>query len=419
MEQIEPLAQLLRPKSLQDYIGQTKVVSVLTKALESTHIPSCILWGPPGCGKTTLAKIIAKQSTYKYVELSAVSSGVKDVKDVIEQAKIYRKIVLFIDELHRFSKSQQDSLLHAVEQGLIILIGATTQNPSFEIIRPLLSRCQVFVLEPFSVEQLKLLTQKAQAYYASIGIQLHILEYEELCLQSGSDARKLYNCIEFCISQNITTITNSALKSLATTQVAAYDRTGEMHYDTISAFIKSVRGSDPQAAIYYLAILIESGEDPLFIARRLVVLASEDVGLANSQGLVVAQAGFSAVHSVGLPEARIILAHVTLFLTNQPKSNSAYLAIDSAIEYIKKNGILPIPLHLRNAPTQLLKELSYGSTYAYAHDYSLNGISHVSDQEYLPRGLLTNVFYKPCDTGKEQEYEQRLRTLWPKYFRSN
>jgi putative ATPase len=413
---MEPLAQVLRPKNLQEYVGQEKIVSILSKAIQTNHIPSCILWGPPGCGKTTLAKIIAKQSNVYYVELSAVSSGVKDIKEVIDKAKIYTKIVLFIDELHRFSKSQQDSLLHAVEQGLIILIGATTQNPSFEIIRPLLSRCQVFVLEPFSAEQLKTLAKKAQDYYRTISIPLHIQEYEELCVQSGSDARKLYNIIEFCVSQNITTITNTSLKELATTHLAAYDRNGEMHYDTISAFIKSVRGSDPQAAMYYLAILIESGEDPLFIARRLVVLASEDIGLANSQGLLVAQAGFEAVHTLGMPEARIVLSHVTLFLANQPKSNSAYLAIDSAIDHIKTHGIQPIPLHLRNAPTQLLKELSYGSQYKYAHDFESNGISHVSQQEYYPEKVKGTVFYHPAPNAKEQEYKQKQQILWPKYI---
>ena len=402
-----PLAERMRPKTLDEYIGQKHLVgegAILRQMIESGNIASFILWGPPGVGKTTLARIIAHQLQRPFYTLSAVTSGVKDVRDVIDKAKHTaalnsglfapadgRSPILFIDEIHRFSKSQQDSLLGAVEEGTIILVGATTENPSFEVITPLLSRCQVYVLKSLAKEDLLELLNRVltkDEYIRSLGLQVKATD--ALLRYSGGDARKLLNIIELVANSGVKEITNETVTKQLQQNPVAYDKDGEMHYDIISAFIKSIRGSDPQAAIYWLARMIEGGEDPKFIARRLVISASEDIGLANPNALLLANACFEAVNKIGWPEGRIPLAETTIYLATCKKDNSAYLAIDEALAKVRETGNLPVPLHLRNAPTSLMKELGYSDGYKYPHDYP----GHWVEQQYLPDELKSAVFWK-------------------------
>ena len=417
---MQPLAERLRPQSLEEYIGQKHLVgpnSVLRQMIEGGRITSFIMWGPPGVGKTTLAQIIANQLKTPFYTLSAVSSGVKDVRAVIEKAKNNRFFnqaspVLFIDEIHRFSKSQQDSLLGAVEQGTITLIGATTENPSFEVIRPLLSRCQLYVLEPLSTDDLMELTQRAikdDLYLKTRKIELN--ETESLFRFSGGDARKLLNILELVVNSSSSDpiiITNELVTDRLQHNPMAFDKGGELHYDIISAFIKSIRGSDPDAAIYWLARLIEGGETPSFIARRLVISAAEDIGLANPNALLIANACFDTLQKIGWPEGRIPLAQATIYLATSPKSNSAYLAIDEAINKVRQTGNLPIPLHLRNAPTKLMKDLGYGKEYKYSHDYA----NHFVNQNYLPEEIKNKRFWKAQENPAEQRHVKFMNSLW-------
>ena len=399
---LQPLAERLRPKNLDEYIGQEHLVgpgAVLRRMIDAGKISSFILWGPPGVGKTTLAHIISQQLQAPFFTLSAVQSKVRPI--------------LFIDEIHRFSKSQQDSLLGAVEYGTVTLIGATTENPSFEVIRPLLSRCQVYVLKSLEVKHLQLLLDRAihsDTYLKERDIE--VKETDALFRYSGGDARKLLNIIDLvsqAVGENEKIIIDDAIVTERLQQnPAAYDKNGEMHYDIISAFIKSIRGSDPDAAIYWLARMVEGGEDPAFIARRLVILASEDVGLANPNALLLANACFDAVQNIGWPESRIIMAETTIYLASSPKSNSAYMAINQALETVKTTGNLPVPLHLRNAPTQLMKELEYGKNYKYAHDYTGNFVN----QQYLPNELKDNNWWKPQDNVAENKLKDHLNKLW-------
>ncbi len=415
-----PLAELLRPSSLDEYIGQEHLVgegAVLALAVKQGKIPSMILWGPPGVGKTTLAHILASQMGMQFFTLSAVSSGVKDVRGVIEQAKpLQGKAILFIDEIHRFSKSQQDSLLSAVEKGIVTLIGATTENPSFEVISPLLSRCQVYVLKPLSTGHLDVLIEKTRAFYLRYGVVIEILEKEALIRFSGGDVRKLYNAIQLMVDASSTdepvVVTNEKVIATIQENLALYDKQGEMHYDIISAFIKSVRGSDPNGAVYWLARMVEGGEDPKFIARRLLILAAEDIGLANPNALLLANACFDAIHKIGWPESRIILSETTLYLTTSPKSNSAYMAINRAQEEVMRTGDLPVPLHLRNAPTKLMKELDYSKEYKYAHDFPGNFVS----QEFLPREIKGKKLYFPGQNPSEEKILQRLKSWWKSLY---
>ena len=402
-----PLAERMRPKTLDEYIGQKHLVgqgAILRQMIESGNIASFILWGPPGVGKTTLARIIAHQLQRPFYTLSAVTSGVKEVRDVIDKAKRNaslnsglfaptdgRSPILFIDEIHRFSKSQQDSLLGAVEEGTITLIGATTENPSFEVITPLLSRCQVYVLKSLSKDDLLELLNRVltkDEYIKSLGLQIQ--DTEALLRYSGGDARKLLNIIELVSNSGTRVIDNETVTKQLQQNPVAYDKDGEMHYDIISAFIKSVRGSDPQAAIYWLARMIEGGEDPKFIARRLVILASEDIGLANPNAMLLANTCFDVVNKIGWPEGRIPLAETTIYLATCKKDNSAYLAIDAALAKVRETGNLPVPLHLRNAPTSLMKELGYADGYKYPHDYP----GHWTEQQYLPDELQGTIFWK-------------------------
>ena len=419
-----PLPERMRPKTLEDYVGQDHLVgqgSVLRKMIESDTLPSFILWGPPGVGKTTLAKIIANKLERPFYILSAISAGVKDVREIIEKSRsnsLFNKAkpILFIDEIHRFSKSQQDALLGAVEDGTLILIGATTENPSFEVITPLLSRCQVYVLKSLDVEALDLLLDRAIKTDPVLRkSEIEIIEKEALFRFSGGDARKLLNILEILVSGNQPgekiLIDNKYVTEKLQENIAIYDKNGEQHYDIISAFIKSIRGSDPNAAVYWMARMIAGGEDPLFIARRMVILASEDIGLANPNALLLATACFDAVHKIGMPESRIILSEVAVFLATSLKSNSTYLAIDAALEEVGKSGDLPVPLHLRNAPTKLMKELGYAKDYKYAHSYSNNFV----DQDFLPKELNDKKFYEPGDNSKENEIKKRLESLWKKY----
>lgn len=416
----QPLAERMRPTSLDGYIGQKHLVgsgAIMRQMIESGNISSFILWGPPGVGKTTLAKIIANQLERPFYTLSAVTSGVKDVREVIEKAKKVsffnqHNAILFIDEIHRFNKSQQDSLLGAVEQGTITLIGATTENPSFEVISPLLSRCQVYILKHLDKSDLLELvnhTLKTDIQFKDKTIT--IKEHEALLKLSGGDARKLLNTLEIVVTaanNETVELTNEMVIEAIQQNVAMYDKQGELHYDIISAFIKSIRGSDPNAAVYWLARMVEGGEDPKFIARRLVILAAEDVGLANPNALLLATSCFDAVNLIGWPESRIILSETTIYLANSPKSNSAYVAIKDAQRLVKETGNLPVPLPLRNAPTKLMKNAGYGKNYKYAHSYP----GHFAEMEFLPDEIKGTAIYQPADNQKEKEYVNRMKSLW-------
>ena len=416
-----PLAERLRPQSLEDYIGQQHLVGeggVFRRFIEAGNVPSFILWGPPGVGKTTLARIVANALERPFYTLSAVTSGVKEVREVIESAKSQKFFsaktpLLFIDEIHRFNKSQQDSLLGAVEQGIITLIGATTENPSFEVITPLLSRCQVYTLKPMQDADLQHLLDRALSTDEEVKTRIkEVAEREALFRFAGGDARKLLNILDIILSstEGEITITDSLVTSALQQNIALYDKNGEQHYDVISAFIKSVRGSDPNAAIYYLARMLAGGEEPRFIARRLVILASEDIGLANPNALLLANACFDTVHKIGMPEARITLAETTIYLATSPKSNSAYVAINEALAFVNKDTTLrPVPLHLRNAVTDLMSDEGYGKDYKYAHDFAGNFV----EQEFLPDSLSGKQFYHP-NTGNatEQRIAERMQQLW-------
>lgn len=421
---MQPLAERLRPTKLEDYIGQKHIIgenAVLNKMINSKRLSSFILWGPPGVGKTTLAKIIANELELPFFTLSAISSGVKDVRETIEKARQSRVFltdgnpILFIDEIHRFSKSQQDSLLGAVENGTITLIGATTENPSFEIITPLLSRCQVYTLKPLENEEIDILLNRAITQDSILKeYKFDIKEKDALYRFAGGDARKLLNIIEILFNSQADNstilITNTLVTEKLQENPLAFDKDGEMHYDIISAFIKSIRGSDPDAAIYWLARLIAGGEDPKFIARRLVISASEDIGLANPNALLLANACFDAIHKIGWPEGRIPLAETTIYLATSPKSNSAYNAINEALSVVEKTGNLPVPLHLRNAPTKLMKELNYGAEYKYSHDYP----NHFVLQEYLPEKIKNTKFWISQDNIHEQKMQENMNKLWKK-----
>ena len=417
---MKPLAERLRPTTLDDYIGQKHLVgpgAVLRQMIDSGHISSFILWGPPGVGKTTLAKIIAQHLDTPFYTLSAVNSGVKEVREVIDRATNGRFFseqspILFIDEIHRFSKSQQDSLLAAVETGAITLIGATTENPSFEVIRPLLSRCQVYVLKSLDKADLEVLLHRALTKDLVLKERhIEVKETEALFRYSGGDARKLLGILDLVTSASDAdplVIDNATITERLQQNPLAYDKEGEMHYDIISAFIKSIRGSDPDAALYWLARMIEGGEDPKFIARRLVISASEDIGLANPNALLLASAAFDAVAKIGWPEGRIPLAEATVYLATSAKSNSAYMGINNALQLVKRTGNLPVPLHLRNAPTKLMAELGYHDGYLYPHDYPGN----FTPQQYLPNEVKDEVLWKPCNNQAEDRSRDRMNTLW-------
>lgn len=420
----QPLAERLRPKTLNDYVGQKHLIgskSVLRKMIESNSISSMILWGPPGVGKTTLASLFSKQLNRPFYTLSAINSGVKDVRAAIEKAKNSRFFdtpvpILFIDEIHRFSKSQQDSLLGAVEQGIFILIGATTENPSFEVITPLLSRCQVYTLNSLRNEDLDELLERALKTDSILSKkQIKVVDKEVLFSLCGGDARKLLNILELVTSTSTTDeliITKELILEQIQENPAAYDKDGELHYDIISAFIKSIRGSDPDGAIYWLARMVEGGEDPKFIARRLVISAAEDIGLANPNALLLANSCFDAILKVGWPEGRILLAEATIYLASCPKSNSAYMAINAAQNIVRETGNLPVPLHLRNAPTKLMKELNYGKEYKYSHSYKDN----FAAQDFLPKEIINSRLYVPQENPSEKKSKERLIYLWGKRF---
>jgi putative ATPase len=428
----QPLADRMRPVSLDDFIGQEHLVgkgAVIRRMIESGSVSSFILWGPPGVGKTTLARILANQLDRPFYQLSAVQSGVKDVRDTIEKARkqqFFNKPnpILFIDEIHRFSKSQQDSLLGAVEQGIVVLIGATTENPSFEVISPLLSRCQVYTMNPLSKEDLLQLIDTALNKDVLLKkLKINIREDEALLRLSGGDARKAFNILELIVNAEISgprsktdppeiTVTDDTVQEKIQENIALYDKNGEQHYDIISAFIKSIRGSDPNAAVYWLARMIEGGEKPEFIARRLVILAAEDIGLANPNALLLATNCFQAVHMVGWPESRIILSEAAIYLATSPKSNAAYAAINQAQELVQKTGDLPVPLHIRNAPTRLMKDLGYGKDYKYAHSFDGNFV----DDNFLPKDLEGQKLYIPGENARENEIRERLRKWWAKRY---
>ncbi len=426
-QMLPPLPERMRPRSLAEYVGQRHLVGegcVLRKMIESGNLSSFILWGPPGVGKTTLAHIIAQTLDRDFFTLSAVTAGVKDVRDVFEKARgnsLFNQKgapILFIDEIHRFNKAQQDALLGAVENGTIVLIGATTENPSFEVITPLLSRCQVFVLKSLEKNDLQALLERALKEDVLLKEKdIRLVETEALMRYSGGDARKLLNVLEIVIdAQNVghspIIIDNKTVTDSIQENMAIYDKDGEMHYDIISAFIKSIRGSDPNAAIYYLARMIDGGEDPLFIARRLCLSASEDVGLANPNALLLANACFEVVSKIGMPEGRIPLAETTVYLASSPKSNGSYMALEAALAEVKRSGNLPVPLPIRNAPTSLMKDLGYSDGYKYAHDYP----GHFVDMEFLPDALRGTVFYEPQANKHENALRAYLEACWPKYY---
>jgi putative ATPase len=423
---LPPLPERMRPQDLEGYVGQRHLIGkgcILRNMIESGNLSSFILWGPPGVGKTTLSRIVAKSLGREFYTLSAVSAGVKDVRDVIDKARSNSLFssglspILFIDEIHRFNKSQQDALLGAVEDGTIVLIGATTENPSFEVITPLLSRCQVFVLKSLEKDDLQVLLDRALATDEILKHRdIKVEETDALFRHSAGDARKLLNILEIVTgaypADAPLVIDNKAVTSCLQENIAIYDKGGEMHYDVISAFIKSVRGSDPNAAVYYLARMLDGGEDPLFIARRLCILAAEDVGLANPNALLLANATFQIVHTIGMPEARIPLSECTIYLASSAKSNSAYVAINEALALAKDTQMASVPLYLRNAPTQLMADLGYSDGYKYAHDYP----GHFADLEFMPSELKGHKFYEPAQNKQEDGLRARLETLWPKYY---
>jgi len=420
-----PRAEKMRPKSLDEVIGQehlTGTNGTIRKMLENDTLNSLIFWGPPGTGKTTLAEIIAEQSGRKFFKLNAISSGVKDVREIIEETKKQnlfsgKSPILFIDEIHRFNKTQQDSLLHAVEKGWVVLIGATTENPSFEVVAALLSRCQVYTLKSLSYEKLEELLKSAlNQYNSEFQSNFKIKESEAFIQYSGGDARKLINGLEIVLNQFLKDknreITSEEILSALQENMVLYDKNGEQHYDIISAFIKSIRGSDPNAAVYWLARMLAGGEDIKFIARRMLISASEDIGLANPNALTVATQCFQAVNVIGNPEARIILSECAVYLAVSPKSNSSYLAINEALSFVKKTGNLPVPLHLRNAPTKLMKDMNYGKNYQYAHDYKEGFV----EQEFLPEEISGTKFYQPKQNATEQKILEELKKKWKKYY---
>ena len=424
---LAPLPERMRPHDLDGYVGQRHLIGpgcILRNMIDSGNLSSFILWGPPGVGKTTLSRIVAKSLGREFFTLSAVSAGVKDVREVIDRARsnsIFsngQSPILFIDEIHRFSKSQQDALLGAVEDGTIVLIGATTENPSFEVITPLLSRCQVFVLKSLGVDDLQSLLDRAISTDEILKHrQIEVKETEAIFRYSAGDARKLLNILEIVVGSVVgnapVIIDNKIVTSCLQENVAIYDKGGEMHYDVISAFIKSVRGSDPNAAVYYLARMLDGGEDPLFIARRLCILAAEDVGLANPNALLLANSCFQIVHTIGMPEARIPLSECTIYLASSPKSNSAYKAINEALAVAKETQTASVPLYLRNAPTQLMADLGYSDGYKYAHDFP----GHFADLEFMPAELSGKKFYEPAENKQEESLRSRLEVLWPKYYK--
>ena len=423
---LPPLPERMRPRTLDQYVGQRHLVGegcILRKMIQSGNLSSFILWGPPGVGKTTLAHIIAETLDRDFYTLSAVMAGVKDMREVFDKARgnsLFQQKgapILFIDEIHRFNKAQQDSLLGAVENGTIVLVGATTENPSFEVITPLLSRCQVFVLKPLAKEDLQVLLERALKEDVLLKDKpIELRESEALMRYSGGDARKLLNVLELVVDaqagKSPIIIDNQTVTDSIQENMAIYDKDGEMHYDMISAFIKSIRGSDPNAAIYYLARMIDGGEDPLFIARRLCLSASEDVGLANPNALLLANACFEVVSKIGMPEGRIPLAETTVYLASSPKSNASYMALEKALAEVKQSGNLPVPLPIRNAPTQLMKDLNYSDGYKYAHDYP----GHFVDMEFMPHALRGKVFYTPAENKHENALKAYLEACWPKYY---
>ena len=416
---IQPLAERMRPQCLDDYIGQEKLISdkgIISQFLKQKNCPSIIFWGNPGVGKTTLAYLIARELDLPFFSISAISSGVKDIRDIIEKSHELGRVLLFIDEIHRFNKSQQDSLLKAVEEGRILLIGATTENPSFEVNRALLSRCKTYVLEELSADSLKKIAISALEKDVLLNKRrIEITEWDALLRLSGGDARKLLGMIELAsqsISQEKLDITNDLIHSLVQSNSAKYDKNGEFHYDIISAFIKSMRGSDPNAAVYWMTRMVEGGEDPKFIARRMIIFASEDIGMANPNALLLANTCFDAVSKIGYPECSIILSHTVVYLATSTKSNASYMALKSAQRLIRETGDLPVPLHLRNAPTKLMKELDYGKNYHYAHNYEGNFI----EQDFLPEEIKNQVLYQPSKNPRENEILQLLKKWWPKKY---
>lgn len=420
MSQNIPLAERLRPKNFVDYIGQNHIVgdaAVLRESVKNNTIPSIILWGPPGTGKTTLAHILANETKLPFYAISAIHAGVKDIREVIEKTLNDTQAILFIDEIHRFNKSQQDSLLASVERGNIILIGATTENPSFEVNKALLSRCQVYILKEFTKDELIVLLNNAIKKDVFLNKKnIHIQEYESLLQLSGGDARRLLNTLELVVNfihSNEIIITNELVQKTVQQRMLSYDKSGEMHYDIISAFIKSIRGSDPNAAVYWLARMIHGGEDPKFIARRMLILASEDIGNANPNALLMANQCFDAVEKIGYPECRIILSQTAIYLAVSPKSNASYMAIEAALEEVKKSTDLSVPLHLRNAPTALMKEIGYGDKYKYAHQFENNFIV----QDYLPKEIKGRIFYEPNNNIKENEIRKWLKERWNTFYK--